>query len=134
MPVSRLLSVKLKYFYESQPRSLKHSLDIPVGTNCSPLPAELFYIHMKQKWFRKCYLIKIKKLAVSFKHTYRYINDILSIKDNKYHNYAHLIYPDKLEIKDTTESNLSSLYMEITPNILTLMTNRQLQYMTRVMT
>jgi hypothetical protein len=32
-------------------------------------------------------------------------------------NYVHLIYPDELEIKDTTESDISSSYRDISISI-----------------
>jgi hypothetical protein len=33
------------------------------------------------------------------------------------HNYVHFIYPDKLEIKNNTESDISSSYLDILLNI-----------------
>jgi hypothetical protein len=59
----------------------------------------------------------IKKLAVSFNHTFRYIDDVLSINNHNFHNYVLLIYPDELEIKDTTESDKSASYLYILLNI-----------------
>jgi hypothetical protein len=53
---------------------------------------------------------------VSFNHTFRYI-DVLSINDHIFHNYVHLIYPDELEIKDTTASDKSTSYLDILLNI-----------------
>jgi hypothetical protein len=53
---------------------------------------------------------------VSFNHTFRYI-DVLSINNHNFHNYARLIYPDELEIKDTTESDKSASYLDILLNI-----------------
>ena len=44
---------------------------------------------------------------MSFNHTFRYIDDVLSINNHNFHNYVHLIYPDELDIKDTTESDKS---------------------------
>jgi hypothetical protein len=58
-----------------------------------------------------------KKLATSFNHTFRYIDDVLSINNHNFHNYVHLIYPDELEIKDTKESDKSASYLDILPNI-----------------
>ena len=60
---------------------------------------------------------KNKKLAVSFNLTYRYIDDVLSINNHNFHNYVHLIYPDDLEIKDTTESDRCASYLDILLNI-----------------
>jgi hypothetical protein len=42
---------------------------------------------------------------VSFNHTFRYIDDVLSFNNHNFHNYVHLIYPDELEMKDTIESD-----------------------------
>jgi hypothetical protein len=58
---------------------------------------------------------------VSFQnlHVFRYIDDVLSINNYNFHNYVHLIhvYPDELEIKDTTESEKSASYLDILLNI-----------------
>ena len=75
------------------------------------------YIHMRQNLFRNCCGIITKKPAVSFNHTFRYIDDVLSINNHNFHNYVHLIYPDELDIKDTTESDKSASYLDILLNI-----------------
>ena len=73
---------------------------------------------MKQNLYRNCYGIKTKKkLAVYFNLTYRYIDDVLSINNDNFHNYVHLIYPDELAIKDTTESDRCASYLNILLNI-----------------
>jgi hypothetical protein len=73
---------------------------------------------MRQNLFRNCYgIITKKKLAVSFNPTFRYIDDVLSINNHNFHNYVHLIYPDDLEIKDTTESDKSASYLDILLNV-----------------
>ena len=72
---------------------------------------------MRQNLFRNCYRIITKKLAVSFNHTFRYIDDVLSINNHNFNNYVHLIYNGELEIKDTTESDKSASYLDILLNI-----------------
>jgi hypothetical protein len=59
---------------------------------------------------------KKKKLAMFFKHTFRYIGRWCTIYHD-FHNYVHFIYPDELEIKDTTESDKSVSYLDILLNI-----------------
>jgi hypothetical protein len=58
-----------------------------------------------------------KKLAVPFNHTFRYISNVLSINNHTFHNYVHLIYPDELEIKDTTKYDKCASYLAILLNI-----------------
>jgi hypothetical protein len=54
---------------------------------------------------------------VSFNHTFRYIDDVLSINNYKFHNYFHLIYTDEFELMDTTESDKSASYLDNLLNI-----------------
>ena len=88
-----------------------------MDTNCASLLADYFYIHTKQNLYKNSNGIKTKKLAVSFNLTYRYIDDVLSINNHNFRNYVHLIYPDELDIKTTTESDISASYLDILLNI-----------------
>jgi hypothetical protein len=89
-----------------------------VGTNWTPLLADLVLYSYEAEFVQK--LLRDnnnKKLAMSFNHTFRYIDDVLSINNHNFHNYVHLIYHDELEIKDTTESDKSASYLDILFNI-----------------
>ena len=44
---------------------------------------------------------------------YRYINDISSINNPDFENYLGQMYPAGLEIKDTTESNISASFLDL---------------------
>jgi hypothetical protein len=57
------------------------------------------------------------ELPVSFNHTYRYMDDVLSIKNHNFHNYVHLVYPDEFKINDTTESDSPASYLNILRDI-----------------
>ena len=45
--------------------------------------------------------------------TYRYIDDVLSISNGKFEDYLHLIYPNELEIKNTTDTVKSASYLDL---------------------
>jgi hypothetical protein len=45
---------------------------------------------------------------------------VLSINNN-FHSYVHLVYPNELEIRDTTESDKSASYLDILLQMLTQM-------------
>ena len=79
--------------------------------------ADLFLYSYEAEFVQKLLRDKNKKLAVSFNLTYRYIDDVLSINNHNFHNYVHLIYPEELDIKDTTESDRSASYLDILLNI-----------------
>ena len=54
---------------------------------------------------------------MAFNSTFRYIDDVLSINNNDFHSYVDSIYPNKLEIEDTTEFTMSASYLDILLNI-----------------
>jgi hypothetical protein len=84
-----------------------------MGTNCAPLLADLFLYSYEAEFVQKLLRDNNKNLAVSFNHTFRYIDDVLFINNHNFHNHVHLIYLDELEIKDTTESDRSASYLDI---------------------
>jgi hypothetical protein len=97
---------------------LQQSVGIPMGTNCAPLLTDLFLYSYEAEFVQiLLWDNNKKKLTVSFNHTFRYIDDVLSINNHNFHNYVHLIYPDEFEIKDTTESDKSASYLDILLNI-----------------
>ena len=52
-------------------------------------------------------------MASRFNFTYRYIDDALSINNPDFENYLGQMYPVELEMKDTTESNISASYLDL---------------------
>ena len=95
----------------------QQTVGIPMGTNCAPLLEDLFLHSYEAEFVQKLLWDNNKKLVVSFNHSFRYIDDVLSINNHIFHNYVHLIYLDELDIKDTTESDKSASYLDILLNI-----------------
>ena len=56
---------------------------------------------------------KRKKLAQSFNFTFRYIDDVLSLNNSRFGDFVDGIYPIELEIKDTTDTDMSASYLNI---------------------
>jgi hypothetical protein len=50
---------------------------------------------------------------VAFISTFRYIDDVLSINNSQFHSYVNSIYPNELEIKDTTECSTSASCLDV---------------------
>jgi hypothetical protein len=95
----------------------RQTVGIPMGTNCAPLLADLFLYFNEAEFIQKLLHEKNKPLAVAFNSTFRYINDILSIKNDQFHSYANSIYPNELQIKCTTESSTSASRLDVLLNI-----------------
>ena len=86
---------------------------IPMGTNCAPLLADIFLHSYEAEFMQSLLSTGRKQLASRFNSTYRYIDDVLSIKNPEFENFLGQMYPVELEIKDTTESNTSASYLDL---------------------
>ena len=83
-----------------------------MGTNCAPLVADLFLYSYEAEFVQSLLQGGEKRLAQQFDFTYRYIDDVLSLKNTKFAEYLEFIYPRELEIKEPTETAASSSYLD----------------------
>ena len=77
------------------------------------LLADLFLYSYEAEFIQKLLHEKKMSLAVAFNSTFRYIDDVLSINNNQFQSLVDSIYPNELEIKDTTESFTSASYLDV---------------------
>jgi hypothetical protein len=54
-----------------------------------------------------------KKLTRSFNFTFRYIDDVLSLNNSRFSDFVDRIYPIELEIKNTTDTDMSASNLDI---------------------
>ena len=76
----------------------QQTIGIPMGTNCVPLPADLCLYSYEAEFIQGLVKKRERKLAQSFNFTFRYIDDVLSLNNNRFTDQLHLIYPSELEI------------------------------------
>ena len=69
-----------------------------MGTNCAPLLADLFLYSYEAEFVQNLLQAGKKHLAQQFNFTYRYIDDVLSLKNTKFAEYLEFIYPRELEL------------------------------------
>ena len=68
-----------------------------MGTNRVPLLTDLFLYSYEADFIQGLVQKGEKKLAQSFNLTFRYIDDVLSLDNNRFSDHLHLIYPSELE-------------------------------------
>ena len=71
-----------------------------------------FYTRMRLSLNKVSFQAGKKHLAQQFNFTYRYIDDVLSLKNTKFAEYFEFIYPRELEIKETTMTAAFSSYLD----------------------
>ena len=56
---------------------------------------------------------KDRKLAQTFYSSFRYIEDVLSLNNSRFCYYLHFIYPNELEVQDTTDTEKYASHFNI---------------------
>jgi hypothetical protein len=93
-------------------RVFQQTVGIPMGTNCSPLLVNLFLYSYEADFIQGLLKKNEKKLTLSFKFMFRYIDDVLSLNNSRFGDFVDRIYPIELEIKDTTDTDRSASYLD----------------------
>jgi hypothetical protein len=84
-----------------------------MGTNCATLLADLFLYSYEADFIQGLFKKNEKKLARSFNFTFRYIDDVLSLNNSRFGNFVDCIYPIELEVKDTTDTDMSASFLDL---------------------
>ena len=88
---------------------------IPMGTNCSPLIADLFLYCYERDFLSNLQKSKRFDLIDKFNHTSRYLDDILNIDNPAFVEHIPDIYPRELQLNkaNTSDKETSLLYLNI---------------------
>ena len=84
-----------------------------MGTNCAPLLADIFLYSYEAEFIQTLIKSGKRHLAKSFNFTYRYIDDVFSLNNHKFSDYVYDIYPVELEIKETTDDQYHSSFLDL---------------------
>ena len=91
----------------------RQMVGIPMGTNCSPLLADLFLYSYENEFLNKLIKEGKRKLARKFNLSYRYIDDLISFSNKRFKEFISDIYPKELTISETTESTSIASYLDL---------------------
>jgi hypothetical protein len=94
-------------------RVFQQTVGIPMGTNCASLLANLLLCSYEADFIQGLLTKNEKKLDRSFNFRFRYIDDVLSLHNSRLGDFVDRIYPIELEIKDTTDRDMSASYLDL---------------------
>ena len=86
---------------------------VPMGTNCAPLLADLFFYSCENEFLDKLVKEGKRKLARKFNLSYRYTDDLISFNNTRFKEFISDIYPKELTISETTESISIASYLDL---------------------
>ena len=78
-------------------RVFQQTVGIPMGTNCAPFLTDLFLCWYEADVIQGLLKKNENKLAVSFKFTFRYIDDVHSLNNFRLSGFVDRIYPLSLK-------------------------------------
>ena len=81
--------------------------------NCAPLLVDLFLHTFEANFLQWLLKSKDRKLAQTFNSSFHYMDDVLSLKNSRFGNYLHLIYPNELDVKVTNDIQKSASYLDL---------------------
>ena len=88
-----------------------------MGTDCAPLVADLFLFSFEFSFMKDLIRTNLS-LAGKFNRTFRYIDDLLTINNPDFSDYISKIYPNELELKQTTEGQGKCSYLDLNIKII----------------
>ena len=84
-----------------------------MGTSCGPFLADVFLYSYEAGFIQRLLKKNEKKLARSLNFTSRLIDDVLSLNNSRFSDFVNRIYPNGLEIKDTTDTEMYASYLDL---------------------
>jgi hypothetical protein len=90
----------------------QQTVGIHMGENRAPLLADLFLFSYEANFIQGLLKKNKKKLARSFNFKFRCMDDALSLNNSRFGEFINWIYPIKLEVKDTTDTDRSASYLD----------------------
>ena len=91
----------------------RQMVGIPMGTNCAPLLADLFFYSYENELLDKFVKEGKRKLARKFNLSYRYTDDLISFNNKRFKEFISDIYPKELTISETTESTSIASFLDL---------------------
>ena len=88
----------------------RQHIDIPMGTDCAPLLANLYLFKLEYKFMKNLLKTNMSKAQL---FSFRYIDDLLTLNNPSFGNVISDIYPPELVLKETTEKRGLVSYLDV---------------------
>ena len=94
-------------------KSYRQIVGIPMGTNCTPLVADLFLFCYERDFMLS--LSEDNKFDVieAFNSTSRYLDDLLNIDNNFFDSMVSRIYPSELKLNKANVSDAEASFLDL---------------------
>ena len=95
----------------------RQNVEIPMGTNCAPLVADLFLFCFERGFMKSLTKEKRYDLIDAFNSTSRYLDDLLNIDNIHFEHMVHRIYPAELQLNKAYASDTEAAFLDLNLSI-----------------
>ena len=99
-----------QYYIRFDSKLYRQKVGIPMGTNCTPLVADLFLFCYERVFMKSLTKEKRYDLIDAFKSTSRYLDDLLNIDNIHFEHMVHRIYPAELQLNKANASDTEAAF------------------------
>ena len=86
---------------------------IPMGTNCTPLVADLFLFCYERDFITSFSDVKQAEIIEAFKSTSRYLDDLLNVDNPYFEGMVNRIYPPELQLNKANTSDTEAPFLDL---------------------
>ena len=112
--ICKMIEFLIDIFVQFGGHIFRQVIGIPMGTNCAPLPADLFLYSYENEFPDNMVRSGHRRLARSFNLCYRYTDDLIVFNNKKLLNYLKEIYPSQLTAEKAYKSDHLANYLDLT--------------------
>ena len=91
----------------------RQTVDIPMGTNCAPLGADLFLFCYGRDSMTSLSDVKQSEIVEAFKSTSRYLDDLLNVDNPYFEGMVNRIYPPELQLNKAITSDTEAPFLDL---------------------
>ena len=103
----------INMFIQFGTKLYRQVVEIPMGTNCAPLVADLFLFCYARDFMVSFSGDKQADVIDAFNTTSRYLDDILNINNVYYDNMVSQIYPSELHLNKANTSDTEAAFLDL---------------------
>ena len=91
----------------------RHTIGIPMGTNCAPLVADLFLFCYERDFMKSLSRENQADIIEAFNSTSRYLDDLLNIDNIYFDQMVDRIYPTELQLNRANSSDTEAPVLDL---------------------
>ena len=88
-------------------------VDIPMGTNCAPIAADLFLFCYEREFIMSLSVENQSEIIEAFNSSSRYLDDLLNIYNTYFDGLISQIYPPELQLNKANSSDTEAALLDL---------------------